>query len=61
VSYSRILAEKEQILVANKMDVPEARVNLEKFKKKIKKEIFAISAVTGEGVEKLLQELRKKR
>ncbi len=61
VSYSRVLAEKEQILVANKMDVPEARVNLEKFKKKIKKEIFAISAVTGEGVEKLLQELRKKR
>jgi len=59
ISYSKKLAEKEQILVANKMDVPEARENLEKFKKKIKNEIFAISAVTGEGVDKLLQRVRR--
>ncbi len=57
-SYSPKLAEKEQILVANKMDVPEARENLKQFKRKIKKEIFPISAVTGEGIDKLLQKLR---
>jgi len=56
--YSKELAKKEQILVANKMDIPEARRNLVKFKKKIKKELFAISAATGEGVDLLLQRLR---
>jgi len=56
--YSKELAKKEQILVANKMDIPEARRNLAKFKKKIKKEIFAISAVTGEGMDLLLQRLQ---
>ncbi len=56
--YSQKLGKKEQILVANKMDVPEARQNLARFKKKIKKELFAISAVTGEGVDLLLQRLQ---
>jgi GTPase len=58
-SYSKALLEKDQILVANKMDVPLANENLLKFKKKVKKEIFPISAVTGEGVVALLQKLRK--
>lgn len=56
--YSQKLGKKEQILVANKMDVPEARENLARFKKKVKREIFAISAVTGEGVDLLLQRLQ---
>lgn len=58
VAYSPALAKKEQILVANKMDVPEARENLKKFKRKVRREIFPISAVTGEGVKELLQRLR---
>jgi GTPase len=56
--YSKILSEKEQIIIANKMDVPEAAEHLKKFRKKVKKEIFAISAVTGEGVAALLNALR---
>ena len=56
--YSKELAKKEQILVANKMDIPEARQNLVKFKKKIKKELYAISAATGEGMKPLLQRLQ---
>jgi GTP-binding protein len=58
-SYSKTLAAKEQILAANKMDVPAARENLVKFRKKIKKEIFPISAVTGEGLDGLLNRLRR--
>ncbi len=58
-SYSKILSEKKEILVANKMDVPEAAENLKKFKRKIKKEIYPISAVTGEGLKPLLNRLRK--
>ncbi len=59
VGYSKVLAEKEQIIAANKMDLPEAKINLEKFKRKVKKEIFPISAATGEGLEALLQRLRR--
>ncbi len=58
--YSAELAKKPQILVANKMDVPEAAEHLKKFKKKLRKEIFPISAVTGEGVDALLQRMRRK-
>lgn len=57
--YSKALAEKEQIIVANKIDVPEARENLKAFRKKIRKKVFPISAVTGEGVNELLQEIRR--
>ena len=57
--YSAALMEKEQIIAANKMDVPEAQESLKKFKKKIKKEIFPISAVTGEGMDALLSRLRE--
>ncbi len=57
-SYSKKLAEKPQIIVANKMDLPEAKTNLTKFKRKVKKEIFSISAVTGEGLKELLNRLR---
>lgn len=60
-SYSKALSEKEQIIVANKMDVqPEAGENLERFRKKVKREIFPISAVTGEGLPDLLNKLREK-
>ena len=52
--YSKSLMEKEHLIAANKMDVPEARENLKKFQRKVKKEIFPISAVTGEGVNDLL-------
>ena len=57
-SYSPVLAEKEQIVVANKMDVPEAKEALKKFKKKFKVPVFPISAATGEGVDALLQRIR---
>ena len=57
--YSKPLMEKEHLIAANKMDVPEARVNLKKFKRMVKKEIFPISAVTGEGINTLLNRLRE--
>lgn len=57
-SYSPALAEKPQILVANKMDIPAAVDNFKAFRKKVKKEIFPISAATGEGIKELLQRIR---
>jgi GTP-binding protein len=57
-SYSPLLAEKKQIVVANKIDVPEARENLKAFRKKVKVELYPISAATGEGFPELLAHLR---
>ena len=57
-SYSPKLAEKPQLIVANKMDLPEARENLVKFRRKVRKKTVAISAATGEGVKELLNQLR---
>ena len=52
--YSDKLANKEEIIVANKMDMPDSKNNLEEFKKKVDKEIFEISAINNEGIDNLL-------
>ena len=52
--YNNRLLLKPQIIVANKIDLIENNKNLESFKKAIKKRIYAISALTGEGLEDLL-------
>lgn len=58
--YSDKLALKKRVLVANKMDLPEAEANLKRFKKKYKKEpIFEISALEAKGLDKLVDKLTK--
>ncbi len=59
VKYNDSLAAKREVIVANKMDMPNFAENLEKFKEKYPdKEIFPISALTHEGLEPLLIHLR---
>ncbi|MBU4375885.1 MAG: GTPase ObgE [Candidatus Omnitrophica bacterium] len=61
--HSEYLKKKNQIVVANKMDMDEAKKNLKHFKAARGKKIYQISALTGEGLEDLLKtaakELRK--
>jgi len=57
--YGRHVAEKPQVLVCNKMDLPEAKKNLDVFKKKTDRKVFPVSAATGEGVKELLDEISK--
>jgi GTP-binding protein len=54
--YNLRLTERPQIIVANKMDMPEAEENLKAFKEKLNGEhqIFPISAVTRTGLRDLL-------
>ncbi|MBE5813177.1 MAG: GTPase ObgE [Clostridiales bacterium] len=55
-SYNEKLANKKQIIAANKLDLPGAEENLEKLKKALKGkdvEIVPISAVTGKGIKDL--------
>jgi GTP-binding protein len=56
------LAEKPQLVAVNKMDIPEAEDKLpevRRYFKKIKKKIYPISALTGEGLPELLAALAK--
>lgn len=54
--YNLRLMERPQIIVANKMDMPDAEENLNEFKTKISEDIpvFPISAVTKTGLRELL-------
>ncbi|RBP04270.1 GTPase ObgE [Rossellomorea aquimaris] len=54
--YNLRLTERPQIIVANKMDMPDAEENLKIFKEKIEEDypIFPISAVTQQGLSELL-------
>ncbi|WLR44075.1 GTPase ObgE [Bacillus carboniphilus] len=57
--YNMRLTERPQIVVANKMDLPDAKDNLAIFKKQVDEnvKVLSISAVTREGVKELLYEV----
>lgn len=57
--YNLRLSERPQIIVANKMDMPDAEENLEMFKEQIHEDIkiFPISALTRQGLRDLLFEI----
>jgi len=57
-SHKPELTNKLQILAANKMDLPEAKANLNAFSSKVRKKIYPISAMTGVGIKELLNDLR---
>ena len=56
-AYSKVLASLPQVIALNKCDVYGAEENVKAFKKKYsrKYKIFPITAVSGEGVEKLIE------
>ncbi len=57
-NFDESLIKRPEIIIANKMDVPQAANNLEEFKKIVKdKEIFEISAINGEGLDKVINHI----
>lgn len=59
--YSQELSDRPQIVVANKRDVFGAEENLKAFKKKLKGvKVFEISAINGENLQGLLDEIYNK-
>lgn len=57
--YNPVLAERPQIVAANKMDMPESEENLEQFMQKVREvqpdiEIMPISSLTRKGIQELL-------
>ncbi len=57
--YSDKLALKIRLVVANKMDLPQAAENLKRFKRKFKEEVISVSAMEGKGLDKLVNRLRE--
>jgi GTPase len=63
LSYSGTLAEKPQIVAAGKMDIPGAQEKLEVLKESLQRlgiDIFPISAMNGEGIAGLLNEVARR-
>ena len=59
INYKQRLEDRPQIIVANKMDIPEAKDNLELFKKEIDEEvtIVPVSTITRDNIDQLLLSL----
>ena len=55
--YSPALAAKDEIIVANKMDLTGAKENLKRFTAAVDGRVLAISGVTGQGLEPLGREI----
>jgi GTPase len=58
--YDPALLRKPRLVVANKMDLPEAKRNLAAFKRRHKVPILAISCLEKSGLEALKEELRQR-
>jgi GTP-binding protein len=58
--YSKALAEKPEVIVANKIDLDPEDKTVKKLRKQLRHRIYPISAVTGQGVKDLCETLWKK-
>ena len=61
-AFSKDLFQKPQILVATKMDTPQSVTNfknMERLIHELNPSLFAISSVTGEGIDKLLWQVKE--
>lgn len=57
--YARGLSERPHIIVANKIDLPQARANLPALQARLGGDAIALSAVTGENLEALLLRIQE--
>ncbi|KAI1892807.1 hypothetical protein AGOR_G00137320 [Albula goreensis] len=57
--YDPGLSRRPQAIVANKMDLPEAQVNLATLRGHVTQRVIPVSALTGQNVEELILHLRE--
>ena len=56
-SYKMNLLKRPMLIVANKMDIPSAKKNLEEFKQKVNLPVYEISAYTKQNLDELLYKI----
>lgn len=59
-AYGKALEKKPQIIALNKMDLEGAREKLKRFKTKVKKKVYPISALKKEGLQELINAVAQK-
>lgn len=57
--YESGLSRRPQAIVANKMDLPEAREKLETLRSRVSQRVIPVSALTGQNTEELILHLRE--
>lgn len=56
--FNENLLKRPEIIIANKMDIENAKENLKEFKKKVKKvKIFEVSAITNDGLDIVMEKI----
>ena len=58
--FSQQLSRRQQIIVANKMDLPAAGENLIRFKQRVKRRVYPISGLKKQGLEDLIEAIKKR-
>jgi GTP-binding protein len=58
-SYGEELAEKPELIVLNKIDLPDARLRAEELRGAFDRPMLEISGATGEGVQALIREVQR--
>jgi GTP-binding protein len=61
--YQPELAQRPQLVVFNKLDLPDAQANLERLRQNVPvaaNDLFCISAATGEGIDDLVNEVARR-
>lgn len=56
-NFSPKLLNKQEVIIANKMDLPNSLENLKEFKKKINKEVYEISALNNKNLDTIIKVL----
>ena len=56
-NFNKSIMDKPQIIIANKMDMPSSKKNLEEFSKKVNVPIYPISAIDGKWLDKVVDVL----
>ena len=56
-SFNESLMDKPQLVIANKMDMESSAANLAEFKKRTNVEVFEVSAINNQGLDKVLMAL----
>lgn len=57
--YEEGLSERSHMVIANKIDLPQARAHLPQLQARLGQEVIALSALTGENLEQLLLHLKE--
>lgn len=57
--YEPGLSQRPQVIVANKLDLPQAQENLEALRGQVSQRVIPVSALTGQNTEELILHLRE--